>query len=67
MPWRISATVIAVVPSSSARRSLTHCRTRTSGSGRISSETTLVSRIIIGKLDCARCGAPRWQVEFNSA
>src|SRR5947209_5348001 len=67
MPWRISATVTAVVPSSSARSPLTHCRTRASGSGRINSDTTFVSRIIISELDCSRRGTSRRQVELNSA
>jgi hypothetical protein len=67
MPWRISATVTAVVPSSSARRPVTHCRTRASGSGRISSDTTFASRIIISELDCSRRGTSRRQIELNSA
>src|ERR1700761_8020956 len=67
MPWRISATVIAVVPNSSARRPVTHCLTRASGSGRISSDKTLVSRIIIGELNQPRTGPSLRQVKLDSA
>jgi hypothetical protein len=45
----------------------TYCRTRASGSGRISADTTLMSRIIIGKLDRPRSGPAGRQAELNSA
>src|ERR1700749_1783259 len=67
MPCRISATVIAVVPNSSARRPVTHCLTPASGSGRINSDRTLVSRIIIGKLNWSRSGSPWRQGKLDSA
>ncbi len=47
MPYRISASVIAVMRSSRRSRLRTQTATWGAGSGRISSETTFVSRMIM--------------------